>query len=254
MGYSRAARFMSLPTAVGNFSPRLMSWTSGTLADKKPGSPTSYDDEFDKASLDPKWSTVNFASGTETKFANSHLIFKTPAGNASHAERLITQSFTDAGTWQITAKAVLGTVAINGLSFGDWLTATNNDADFRAGIYVRDSGTGWFAGMAIVTWQYRRPWVVNPEFWTSPTNCSNEPNPIIVQQPWAYLRLTCDSTNIAYQYSLDGSSYSTAFTQGKNIHVATINQIALAVGVNQWGQTDFPCGTLGHFDWVRKTA
>ena len=192
--------------------------------DEPPASPSTYDDEFNDASIDAKWSWANQDTATAAEGGIVGKISITPAGNAYL--RCLTQPV-PSGAWEVTAKVYFG---------GDFIS------DSWCGLVVMPEADGAIQCLEIGKDGSESPIKARQEKWNSWTSFSSDTSRSY-GSTHAYLKVIYDGTNLTSCVSSDGvsyaklaNSYAPGFTPGR-------------FGISARGNA-----LPSYFDWFRVVA
>jgi hypothetical protein len=204
-------------------------------ADSKPTQPNTLDDEFEKNTLDSKWTLVNQGTATYS-LQNGALLINCPT-SATENNFLFVQA-APATPWEITAK-LSPEGALGGYIF--------------AGLCVRESSTGKFIRFGP---QYRQAApgpgkAIEADNMTNPTTYAGTTALAGFLYEWAnalYVRIKDDGTNLIFSTSRNGLTWTQWGTVGRTAHMAG--------GPNQVGITLGPLNMAVSMavDWFRRTA
>lgn len=205
--------------------------------DTHPAIATAWDDEFEGATLDPKWTWINQGSNTATLAAGS-LILTTTNGTQDNNSGIV-QSIS--GTFDVSAK----------------IASTAYNVDARANMYVGLGGSGKL---------YSFGWYRNsgtPEFYVnaypSPTGSTASSTlfagagiETVGGRMWFYYRIKYDGTNIVFYISLNG----VVWNQLQSVTAASyLGSAPSAVGLStSCSLITVTAGLPAIVDWFRRTA
>lgn len=198
----------------------------GQSPDALPASPTAYDDEFDAATLDPKWGWVNQGSATAT-LSHSYLHLAVP-GAADTQVRAVVQAVT--GNWTLTARvALVGRLAAN----------------CGAGLCLRDNGTG-----KLVLLQLNHGGIL-VTYMNSATSEDSTPatGPASYGYGWQYLQVQATASDLVFRYSPTGTTWVTLATLSRTAWLASITHAGLFANSNA---STYPQTLVA--DFIRKSS
>lgn len=213
--------------------------TANVTPDTHPTPATSFDDEFEQASLSSQWTWSNQNSATAVPGQGMLRIVADRTGGSDYN---ILMEPCPPGTWTLVAK-------VRGLRG----TATSTNSTM--GLVVKGS-----AGYSVYGAYWNGNWQIIVQDLVSPTNHSADhtglgtfPSPAqnpLNESEWLYLKISYDGTNLTFSWSLTGNA--NAFVQA---YTATA---ASWVGTpSNFGYFVNSATTLGVevlSDWFRRTA